>query len=384
MAMTLNADEQNRINNVYNEREKALAENSSLYEGLINQAGELRDQQNAYLAQQEAIQNENLDKQFAYQQEIINQQKDEAAKEKRVEENKAINDYTSYINPYGLQNERMYAAGLGNSGASETSKLGAYTAYQNRVATGAAAYQKAIQNYDNTINQAMLDRDVQKGQNALKKLQLELQNTQDYMNNVSKYSQQQFSNAQSIRDTYTNQYNTVYSQIMKEQQQAEAARQWEAEYKLAQQKAAATTVSGGSSGGSGGSGGTLSNGGSGGSAVSNNTSNIGTLYNTYKNDTTELYQWMSPTLSGKDKNFYNNKFDKHSYATKDLLWVLNNAVQTGQLTEKGADAILSTYSKDYRSASSSSKNSKQYDKGFIQRTMLQPTGLVSKLLSVFK
>ena len=379
MAMTLNADEQARINNVYNEREKALAENSSLYEGLINQAGEVRDQQNAYLAQQEAIQNENLDKQFAYQQEIINQQKDEATKNKQVEENKALNDYTSYINPYGLQNERMYAAGLGNSGASETSKLGAYSAMQNRIATGAAAYQKAIQNYDNTYNQAMLDRDVQKGRNALNKLQLELQNTQDYMNNVSKYAQAQFSNAQSIRNTYENQYNTVYSQIMKEQAQAEAARQWEAEYRLAQQKAAQTNSG---SGGSSGGGGSLSGGGNsktGNNNISGNTSTINGLYNSNKTNTTELYQWMSPTLSGKDKDFYNNEFNKHSYATKDLLWVLDNAVRNGKLTEKGAQTILSTYGKEQpKKNSSSSKNSNQYDKGIIQRTLEIP-GILSGL-----
>ena len=375
MAMTLNADEQARINNVYNEREKALAENSSLYEGLINQAGEVRDQQNAYLAQQEAIQNENLDKQFAYQQEIVNQQKDEAAKNKQVEENKALNDYTSYINPYGLQNERMYAAGLGNSGASETSKLGAYSAMQNRVATGAAAYQKAIQNYDNTINQAMLNRDVQKGENALKKLQLELQNTQDYMNNVSKYAQAQFSNAQSIRNTYDNQYNTVYSQIMKEQAQAEAARQWEAEYRLAQQKAAQTNSgSGGSSGGGGsipgGSGSRTGN-----NNISGNTSTINGLYNSNKTNNTELYQWMSPTLSGKDKDFYNNEFNHHSYATKDLLWVLDNAVRNGKLTEKGAQTILSTYGKEKPIKSSSSSSKKNtikpgiFGNGFIQATV---------------
>lgn len=372
MAMTLNSEEQARINNVYNEREKALAENSSLYEGLINQAGEVRDQQNAYLAQQEAIQNENLDKQFAYQQEIVNQQKEEAAKNKRVEENKALNDYENYVNPYGIQNERLYAAGLGNSGVSETSKRGAHVAYQNRVATGAAAYQKAIQNYDNTINQAMLNRDVQKGENALKKLQLELQNTQDYMNNVSKYAQAQFSNAQNIRTTYDNQYNNVYSQIMKEQAQAEAARQWEAEYKLAQQKAAQTN-SGGSSGGGGTS---LTGGGSktGNNTVSGNTSTINGLYNANKTNTTELYQWMSPTLSGKDKDFYNNEFEKHSYATKDLLWVLDNAVKNGKLTESGAQTILSTYGKEQPiKSSSSSSNSNTIKPGIFGNGLIQAT-----------
>lgn len=379
MAMTLNSEEQARINNVYNEREKALAENNSLYEGLMNQATELRDQQNSYLAQQEAIQNENLDKQFAYQQDVINQQKEEAGKNKAVEEKKAINDYTAYINPYGIQNERLYASGLGNSGVSETSKLGAYTAQQNRIATANASYQKAIQNYDNTINQAMLNRDVQKGENALKKLQLELQNTQDYMNNISKYSQQQFNNAQSIRNTYNDQYNNVYSQIMKEQQQAEATRQWEAEYRLAQQKANAE-INGVKGSGLDVSGNPNDNGlNAKNNNPANSNSNINKLYNAYQGDTTELYQWQSPSLSGKDKDWYNNNFEKHSYATKDLLWVLRDAVNNGRLSEEGASAVLSTYSKDYRE--DSKKTSKKSGPGFIVRSFTTP-GVIPTVLSL--
>ena len=50
MAMALNQEEQTRVNNVYNEREKALSENNQLYGDLMNQAGELKNQQNAFLA----------------------------------------------------------------------------------------------------------------------------------------------------------------------------------------------------------------------------------------------------------------------------------------------------------------------------------------------
>lgn len=236
--MNLNADEQQRINNVYNEREQVLAENNSMYEGLINQADEMRNQQNAYLAQEEQIQNQNLDKQLDYQTGLINQQKEEAAANKRVEENKAMNDYQAYINPYGIQNERLYGAGLGNSGVSETSKLGAYTTYQNRVATGAAAYQKAIQGYDNAINQAILNNDVQKAQNALNKLKLELQNNQEYYTNVSSLSQNKLNNANQLRSTYMDQYNNVYNQILKEQSEREAIRQYNEQMEFNRQKQA--------------------------------------------------------------------------------------------------------------------------------------------------
>jgi len=366
MAMTLNANEQERVNNVYNQREKALAENNSMYEGLINQQGEVRDQQNAYLAQQQQIQNENLDKQLAYQEGIVNQQKEEAKQNQRVEENKAKNAYQNYINPYGLQNERLYSAGLGNSGVSETSKLGAYTTYQNRVSAAAGAYQKAITNYDNDINQARLNNDVQKAQNALNKLKLELQNTQDYYSNVASLSQQKLKASQSLQSQYLDQYNTVYNQILNERKFDESVRQWNKEYSLDQQKleserqkAAANTLDSYNGGG-----GYINENGeyiqgtdkdtnSFINGIKNITYNMrkfitngnpdeSKLENTVNN--MELYQFTSPSLSGKDKEWYNKEFKKHSYKFKDLDWVLRNAQEQGKLSPEGANLILDSYS----------------------------------------
>lgn len=366
MAMTLNANEQERVNNVYNQREKALAENNSMYEGLINDAGAVRDQQNAYLAQQQQIQNENLDKQLAYQEGIVNQQKEEAKQNQRVEENKAKNAYQNYINPYGLQNERLYSAGLGNSGVSETSKLGAYTTYQNRVSSAAGAYQKAITNYDNDINQARLNNDVQKAQNALNKLKLELQNTQDYYSNIASLSQQKLKTSQSLQSQYLDQYNTVYNQILNEKKFDESVRQWNKEYSLDQQKlalerekAAANTLDLYNSGG-----GYINENGeyiqgtdkdtnSFINGIKNITYNMrkfitngnpdeSKLENTVNN--MELYQFTTPSLSGKDKEWYNKEFEKHSYKFKDLDWVLRNAQEQGKLSPEGANLILDSYS----------------------------------------
>lgn len=372
MAMTLNANEQERVNNVYNEREKALAENNSMYEGLINDAGAIRDQQNAYLAQQQQIQNENLDKQLAYQEGIVNQQKEEAKQNQRVEENKAKNAYQNYINPYGLQNERLYSAGLGNSGVSETSKLGAFTTYQNRVSAAAGAYQKAITNYDNDINQARLNNDVQKAQNALNKLKLELQNTQDYYSNKASLSQQKLKTSQSLQSQYLDQYNTVYNQILNERKFDESVRQWNKEYSLSKEKLAferekaqaiALSLDGGLNANGGGESagdpyevlvinGTpytipssvarvIKNGGT----VPSEYKNLANAYNSENTALNmELTQYHTPALTGKDKEWYNKEFEKHSYKFKDLDWVLTKAQEEGKLTSSGANAILDSYS----------------------------------------
>ena len=226
MAKTLNQEETQRVNNVYNEREQALAENNQLYGDLMNQAGDLKNQQNAYLAEQQKTQDTILDKQLAYQSGLINQQKEEASQNKRVEENKAYNAYLKYTNPFGKQSERMTSLGLGESGVSETSKLGAFTTYQNRLANANASYQKAVTQYDNAMNEAVLNNDVQKAQNALNMLKLQLENNQDYFSNISSLSQAKLKNQQSVRSEYNDLYNTVYNQIFNEQRQAEDIRQY--------------------------------------------------------------------------------------------------------------------------------------------------------------
>ena len=236
MAMTLNSEEQKRVNNVYNEREKALAENNDLYTGLIDNAGEMRDAQNRYLAEQEAFQNKQVDVNLERQKQLIDKQKEEAQKTKDAESRKALNTYLAFTNPYSSRQTDNLNRGLANSGVSATERMGAMTSYNDRMARANTALNDAITEYNLKYDQAVQDGDLQKAQNALNKLQLEIQNSQDYFNNVSTLKQQSFSNAQTIRNAYMDQYNNVYSQILKEQAQAEAARQWQAEYNLSKQK----------------------------------------------------------------------------------------------------------------------------------------------------
>lgn len=236
--MNYTDEQQKRINNVYNEREKALAENQQTYSGLLDDANSFRQQQNQMLAQQEKTQNEVLDKQLENQTNIINQQKEQAQKQTETQNKQALNSYNAFINPYGYQAESLASTGLNNSGLSETAKLSAYTTYQNRVAQANASLQNAITNYDNSINEAILNNDVQKAQNALTRLQAELQANESYYNTKSSLTQNLLNNKLNINSQYDNQYNNVYNQVLNEQKQAEAIRQYNQNYQMQQQQLA--------------------------------------------------------------------------------------------------------------------------------------------------
>ncbi len=253
------------------EKQNALAESNRVYSGLLQDNERLYNQQNNYANTWETTQNANLDKQLEFNTGLIEQQKEIARQNKDTESKKAKNDFVAYTNPYGLQAEQFASRGLLNSGVSETAKLGGYNTYQNRLATANKVMQDALRQYDNDINQARLNNDVKKAENALTKLKMQVDYATSYFNNKSSLSQAQLSNNQSISGDYFNRYNTVYNNIQAEKERAEAIRQyelnlafqkeqakqaqanWEKEYALS--LANSRRSSGGGSGGSSKSGG---------------------------------------------------------------------------------------------------------------------------------
>ena len=262
--------EDERLSAINKQKQEAINQSNNMYEGLLTDNQNIYNQQLDYANQYEQTQNSALDQQLAYQEDIINQQKQEAQQIKETEERKALNDYTSFVNPYGYQAEQFASQGLANSGVSETAKLGGFNTYQNRLATANKAMQDAFTEYDNAINEARLNNDVQKAQNALTKLQMQLEYAQNYYSNKSTISQNQLSNNQALDSEYYNRYQTEYNNIQAEKEREEAIRQfneqlalqqqqfkyqqqqdalaqqnWEKEYALAQEQARASYGSGG-------------------------------------------------------------------------------------------------------------------------------------------
>ena len=282
--------EDERLSVINQQKQEAINQSNNMYEGLLTDNENIYNQQLDYANQYEQTQNETLDKQLAFQQEQIEKQKQEAQQIKETEAKKAKNDYTSFVNPYGYQAEQFASQGLANSGVSETAKLGGWNTYQNRLATANKTMQDAFTEYDNAINEARLNNDVQKAQNALTKLQMQLEYAQNYYSNKSTISQNQLSNNQALDSDYYNRYQTEYNNIQAEKEREEAIRQfneqlalqqqqfeyqkqqdalaqqnWEKEYALAQEQARASYGSGGYS---------LSDGGS----LSSNGTTISTNY----------------------------------------------------------------------------------------------------------
>lgn len=218
-----------RLNNIEAQKQAQLQKNEALYGNLLNDAQNLYNQQQNYANQYEQTQNDILNKQLEYSTNLIEQQKNIARENARTEQNKAKNDYNAFINPYGKQAEQLANQGLLNSGVSETAKLGGYNTYQNRLASANKVMQDAITQYDNDINQARLNNDVSKAQNALEKLKLQLQYSESYYNKKGDLQLNQFNTGRSIDTDYYNRYQTEYQNIQNERARQEAIRQWEAQ-----------------------------------------------------------------------------------------------------------------------------------------------------------
>ena len=101
---------------------------------------------------QEDLVNENTE--FAIQQ--IENQKADTTKEYEKEQANAYKDYMHATNPYGVNAEQMAAAGLSNSGYSESAKVAMFNQYQNRLMAARKIYATAMRDWDMEITRARM------------------------------------------------------------------------------------------------------------------------------------------------------------------------------------------------------------------------------------
>lgn len=229
----------NRFLQVEDEKNQKLEETNKTYQDLINERNDLTNQQNDLVNQWQQTQNENLDKQLQFQQDLINQQKQEAEKSYQDEAKSAYTDYRKETDNYGVSREQQLASGLGGAGGySESSRVSMYNTYQNRLSTARKSMDKAYLEFDNAIREAQLTNDVTKAENALQALQQKLQIALEGFNYKSEQTQNKLAMQQQINNEYYNRYQDVLNQINYENEQAEARRRWEKEYALSQQQLA--------------------------------------------------------------------------------------------------------------------------------------------------
>ena len=219
--------EDERLAAINAEKQAALDKSKSTYDNMLQDNQNLLDQNINYAEEYERTQNEALDKQLALYQENIEKQKEEARKNQEAESLKAKNDYLAFSNPYGANAENLASKGQLKSGIAQTTQLGGYNAYQNRLASANKAMQDAFTQYDLDMNEAIVNNDVQKAQNALAKLEMILGYTQSFYDTKNTITQNQLTNQQQLDSEYYNRYQDIINQINYEKEQAEKLRQYQ-------------------------------------------------------------------------------------------------------------------------------------------------------------
>ena len=265
--------EDERLAQIEKAKLEAINQSNNTYNQMNQDNQTMLDQNINYAEQFEKTQNETLDKQLDFYKQNIEQQKKNAQQNYETEAKKAQNDFVAYQNPYGYNAETMASKGQLQSGLSQTAQLGGYNAYQNRLATANKAMNDAFTQYDLDMNEAIINNDVQKAQNALAKLEMILGFQQNFYDSKNQIAQSQLSNNQALDESYHGRYMDMVNQINTEKQREEAIRQfeaqmayqkerdkiadaqWQKEYNLAKKSASRSSGGSGGTGGSGGSGG---------------------------------------------------------------------------------------------------------------------------------
>lgn len=217
---------------------------NKLYDSMVNNSNKFYDDQvNAvkdYQKTQTDIQNE----QNKLAMDKINQQKEWANQDYVKEQKASYADWQKQSNQYGANAEAN--AKMINSGYSESSQVQMYTAYQNRVATARDSFNRIITEYDNQMNDAIIQNKAKLAElayNSLKeRLSLALEGFQ-YKNTLL---EKKLTAQNDVKDRYYNRWQDVRSQINTEKALKEQIREFNANLKLEKQK---LSLSSGSSGG---------------------------------------------------------------------------------------------------------------------------------------
>ena len=249
MAVNLN---DKRFTEVENAKKDTLNKVNTTYDSMINQTdsqyNELIQANKDYATKQQEIQQQNTN--FAIEQ--INQQKDKAERDYTKEQTAAYTDYQKATDQYGVAAEQQALGGLQNSGYAESSKIQAFTSYQNRYATAREVYNNAVLSYDNAIKDAQLKNNAQLAEIAFKSLQTQLEYALQGFQYKNQLLQTKLNTQLEVDNEYNNRYQQVLSQINTENALAEQIRQYNESMALERQQFAWQKAQASSSGGSGG------------------------------------------------------------------------------------------------------------------------------------
>lgn len=215
-----------RFGNVQADKNQALTDLEQTYAGMIGNTDQFYNAQiqasKDWADKQAQIQQQQTD--FAIEQ--INQQKEQAQKDYLKEQSGAYVDWQKQSNQYGTNAEQMASAGMTNTGFAESSQVGMYNAYQNRVAMARESYNKAVLNYNNAIKDAQLQNNAALAELAYQALQQQLELSLAGFQYKNQLILEQANKKTEIDNIYYNRYQDVLDQINHENAVKEDIRQY--------------------------------------------------------------------------------------------------------------------------------------------------------------
>ena len=221
-----------RFTQVETDKQEALTEMEQTYQGMIGNTDKFyQDQIDAskqWADTQSKLQQEKTD--FTIEQ--IEQQKDKAHKDYVKEQSGAYVDWQKQSNQYGATAEQMAATGMTNTGFSESSQVGMYNTYQNRVATAREVYNNAVLSYDNNIKDARLQNNAALAEIAYQALQQQLELSLEGFQYKNNLIIEQANKKLEVDNIYYQRWQDVLNQINTENAMAEEIRQYEKNYEL--------------------------------------------------------------------------------------------------------------------------------------------------------
>lgn len=214
-------------------QEKATINDSNkTFDGMINQSDKFYNDQitavENYGKEQEKLQQDRMN--FAIEK--IEQQKDQAYKDFQKEGSAAYVDWQKQTDDYGSNAEKMADMGLAHSGYSEQSKVAMYNQYQNRVAMARESYNKAVMNFNNGINEAILQNSSALAEIKFNTLQASLEIGLQGFQYKNTLLLEKTNAKRQIEDRYYTRYQDRINQINTENSLAEQQRQYNQNYKL--------------------------------------------------------------------------------------------------------------------------------------------------------
>lgn len=226
---------QNDLNALDSQKQAELDSYNQNYENQLNEYQDLMDQQQSNIDTWAEEQKKQQQAQTDFNINVINQNKEQAAKDTEAEVKDSYVDYMKQTNQYGGALENLASRGLATQGYSESSKVAMYNTYQNRVGTAKAALTKANTEYDNQIQQALLNNDANLAEIALQHMQQSYQialqgfeykqnmynNKLSYETSLNEIYYNRAADLQSRIDSYNNQLASIT------QKQEENKQWWE-------------------------------------------------------------------------------------------------------------------------------------------------------------